>query len=259
METIKVGEGLSKGGTLNNPVNPIVMLPTYNERQNIAIMIPRILSLNPEIKIVVVDDSSPDGTAEEVRRLMKDNPNRIYLLLRKERGRASAGLAGFRYALAKGADCIIEMDADFSHDPGYLPVFLEQIKYYDIVIGSRYVRGGASRKCSQLMGFLSRWANRLNRFILGLEMRDSSGGFKCYRRQVLEQILKNDFISTGYSIGAELLYYAAREGFGFKEIPIIFRNRFRGSSKINWKIILNYPLVVWRLRLSAIRRGLGSV
>jgi len=229
-------------------MNPVVMLPTYNERENIALIIPQVLEVDPEIKIVVVDDSSPDDTARVVERLMGDYPDRIYLLSRKKRGRASAGLEGFRYALDKGADCVIEMDADFSHDPGYIPQFLKEIRHYDIIIGSRYIKGGTSRNCSQLMGFFSRWANRLNRFILGLEMRDSSGGFKCYRRKVLEKILQHDFISTGYSVGAEILYYARRHGFTFKEIPIIFCNRVRGSSKITWKIILSYPLVVLKLK-----------
>lgn len=230
-------------------MKPIVMIPTYNERENISLIIPEILNLSSDIEIVVVDDSSPDGTADEVRKLMADNPDRLYLLLRKEKGRATAGLAGFRYALEKGADCIIEMDADFSHSPKYIPQFIKEIDSYDIVIGSRYIKGGGARNCSLLMGFLSRWANRLNRFILGLEMRDSSGGFKCYRRRVIEKILQHNFISTGYSIGAEILYYAKKYGFTFKEIPIIFYNRVRGTSKITWRIILGYPLVILKLKL----------
>lgn len=236
-------------------MNPLVMLPTYNERENVGLILPQILKVHPRLKVVVVDDSSPDGTAAVVEKLMEEYPERIYLFSRRERGRARAGLAGFRYALDQGADCIIEMDADFSHDPAYLSEFLKEIPYYDIVIGSRYIKGGgASHQCNQFMGFLSRWANRLNRFVLGVKMRDSSGGFKCYRRYVLEKILEHNFISTGYSIGAEILYYAKQYGFTFKEIPIIFHHRERGASKITWKIIFNYPLVVLRLRVFSGRK-----
>jgi len=233
-------------------VNPVVMIPTYNERENVSLIIPQILAVNPRIRIVIVDDSSPDGTAEVVKRMIERYPERVYLFSRKEKGRTSAGLAGFRYALDIGADYIIEMDADFSHNPQYLPQFLKEIDSYDIIIGSRYIKGGRSRNCSQIMGFFSRWANRLNRFMLGLEMRDSSGGFKCYRRKVIEKILQHDFISTGYSVGAEILYYAKRYNFTFKEIPIIFQNRTRGSSKITWKIVLGYPLTILRLRFLGI-------
>ncbi len=225
------------------------MIPTYNERENIERLINEILNVDSNIHILVVDDSSPDGTGEIVDKIASKSA-RVHILHRKERGRASAGIAGFKKALELGFDYIIEMDADFSHNPKYISTMLKEIKNSDIVIGSKYLKGGEAKTVNRSKGsmLISKLANAFNRVVLGLNVSDSSGGYKCYRREVLEAIGLDKIISTGYSIGAELLYRAKKKGFSFKEIPIVFQNRQRGKSKENYKIIISYPLTILRLR-----------
>jgi len=228
----------------------IVMLPTYNEKENIEGIVEEILK-HDNVRIVIVDDGSPDGTGQIADKLAEKYVGRIHVIHRKERGRGTAGITGFKYAITQDVDCIFEMDVDFSHCPGDIPRFLEWIKKYDVVIGSRYVKGGKSVNCRLRNIILSYVSNMYNRVILGLKIKDSSGGYKCYRKEVLESINLDDYISKGYSVGPETLFKIKQKGFTIKEIPIVFRNREKGESKANFKVILEYPIVVLKLRLKS--------
>lgn len=229
-------------------VQAIVMLPTYNERENIKHIISRILEQDPHIKIVVVDDSSLDDTGEIAEALAKKHKGRIFVIHRKKRGRGSAGIDGFRFCLKQDVDCIIEMDADFSHDPRAIPKMLELIKKYDIVIGSRNVPDGKQVNCTFFHRCISWFANVFNNSILWIGIYDNTGGFKCYRKSALQRINLNHLVSKEYSIGAELLFRLRQRKCRMKEIPIVFRNRVYGKSKGNWRVIVNYPLSIFKLR-----------
>ncbi|MBI3032849.1 glycosyltransferase [Candidatus Woesearchaeota archaeon] len=226
----------------------LVMLPTYNERENIENIVPQILAQNEHLGIVIVDDSSPDGTGQLADDLAKKHTGRIFVIHRKKRGRGSAGIDGFKFCLKQDVDCIIEMDADFSHDPKDIPRMLEAIKNCDIVVGSRNVPGGKQLRCTMFHRFISSVANIYNRILLGLPVKDNTGGFKCYRRSALQKINLNYLISKEYSIGAELLFRARQRKLRIKEIPIVFRNRVYGESKGTWAVIVNYPLTILKLR-----------
>jgi dolichol-phosphate mannosyltransferase len=229
---------------------PIAMVATYNEAGNIERLIGQILGQGPAIEVVVVDDDSPDGTGGIVARLAETNP-RIHLISRKGvRGRTSAGVEGFKYAIRNGYDPVVEMDADFSHDPGYIPALLEAAGEADVAIGSRYVAGGGTEHRIFPQHQLSRFANLFNIIVLGLKVKDSSGGYKCYRRKVLQAIDLDHIISKGYCVGAELLYRCKKARFTMKEVPIVFKPRAAGKSKLDWRIVLEYPLTVLRLRLT---------
>ncbi len=228
----------------------MVVIPTYNERDNIGALLPRILEL-PGIRVLVIDDSSPDGTAEVVKRLAANEP-RLGLLSRPGKlGLGTAYIAGFRRALAEGAEYICEMDADFSHDPGYLPALVAAAETrYDLVLGSRYVPGGATTDWGVIRKIISRGGNIYARAILGLPVMDATGGFRCYRRPVLEAINLGDVRSNGYSFQIEMVYRALRAGFQVGEVPITFPDRRVGHSKMSRRIVLEALVTVWRLRLS---------
>ncbi|MFQ3631509.1 polyprenol monophosphomannose synthase [Roseiflexus sp.] len=225
-----------------------VVIPTYNERENIAELIQRILEMS-RFRVLVVDDNSPDGTAAVVSELAADEP-RIGLLLRPEkRGLGSAYVAGFRRALAEGAAFICEMDADFSHDPCYLPQLLAAAETrYDLALGSRYVPGGGTTDWGIVRQLISRGGNLYARIILGLPVMDATGGFRCYRRRVLETINLDDIQSNGYAFQIELAYRTMRAGFRIGELPIIFPDRRVGRSKMSRRIVLEALINVWRLR-----------
>lgn len=225
-----------------------VVIPTYNERENIAELIQRILE-GSRFRVLVVDDNSPDGTAAVVADLAADEP-RVGLLLRPEkRGLGSAYVAGFRRALAEGAAFICEMDADFSHDPSYLPQLLAAAETrYDLALGSRYVPGGGTTDWGIIRQLISRGGNLYARAILGLPVMDATGGFRCYRRRVLETINLDDIQSNGYAFQIELVYRALRAGFRIGELPIIFPDRRVGRSKMSKRIVLEALINVWRLR-----------
>ena len=224
----------------------IVMLPTYNERDNIENIVSQILK-EGDVNLVIVDDDSPDGTGEIADQLAMQNPDRIHVIHRQERGRGTAGIAGFKYALAQDFDCVIEMDADFSHDPKYIPQFLEKIGEYDVVIGSRLVRGGMAVR-NPIRKIISTGANLYTQLLLGWHIKDWCGGYKCYRRQALGSLDFDEFYSTGYSIGMETLYRLTRGGFTCVEIPIEFKDKRMGASKFSVKEIIRYMIVVLRLR-----------
>jgi dolichol-phosphate mannosyltransferase len=251
--------------TQNSPQAPptdiadcTVIIPTYNERENIGALLPQVLKL-PRFRVLVVDDNSPDGTAEVVARLASEEP-RIGLLSRPaKQGLGTAYIAGFRRALSEGAAYIYEMDADFSHDPSYLPTLLAAAEtQYDLVLGSRYVAGGGTANWGIIRKMISRGGNLYARVILGLPVMDATGGFRCYRRRVLEAINLDEIHSNGYSFQIELVYRTLRAGFQIGEVPIIFPDRRVGQSKMSRRIVLEALLTVWRLRFSRIPRPRGS-
>ncbi|MBI4014803.1 MAG: polyprenol monophosphomannose synthase [Candidatus Aenigmarchaeota archaeon] len=226
----------------------VVMIPTYNEAENIAELIKEILALRLQIKIIVVDDNSPDGTAR-IAESMGKKTGKVAVIKRGERGRGTAGIRGLQEALKCNATHVIEMDADFSHDPSYIPALLETAKKYDIAIGSRMIEGGDTEGRGIFRDALSSGGALFTRAVLGLNVLDAQSGYKCYRRRVLESMDFTRFVSHGYSIGAELLYRAKRQGFTMSEIPIVFENRKRGKSKVTLSEIITSMLNVVRIRM----------
>jgi dolichol-phosphate mannosyltransferase len=231
------------------PDRALVIVPTYNERFNIARLIPAILAQDPSLDILVVDDGSPDGTGAIVDGIAANNA-RVHVIHRAEKlGLGTAYIAGFRWALERKYDLVFEMDADFSHNPERLPEFLEAIRESDVVLGSRYQNGHVNVvnwPMSRL--FLSYAANIYARFVTGLPIFDTTGGFKCFRRNVLESIDLNSVKSNGYAFQIEMSYRAWKRGFQLFEIPIIFVDRTEGVSKMSKKIVREAIWMVWRLR-----------
>ncbi|OGT53590.1 MAG: hypothetical protein A3E84_03580 [Gammaproteobacteria bacterium RIFCSPHIGHO2_12_FULL_42_13] len=237
----------------------LIIIPTYNERDNIAALIKSIFALPLQhehtLSIVVIDDASPDGTAAIVHALIPHYPDKLFLIERQnERGRGSAGIKGFLFCLTQQVDCIIEMDADFSHDPNYLPLFLDMSSHYDIVIGSRFVQGGNDAYRKTYRALLSIVANSLYRVCLGMRLRDISSGYKCYRKEVLAQLDFNRFFSKGYPIGMETLYRSYLNEVKFIEIPIHFKERHTGISKFILREAADSLWIVirlcWKYRIS---------
>ena len=231
----------------------LVIIPTYNERENIGEMIDRLLALPCSVDVLVVDDGSPDGTAEVVRSRMEGSP-RVHLMQRPGKmGLGSAYRDGFRYALEHGAEYIFEMDADFSHDPGVIPQFLEAARDADLVLGSRYLHGKVTVvnwPLSRLI--LSYGANLYTRIITGLPVQDATGGFKCFHRKVLEAIRLDRVASDGYAFQIEMSFKCWKKGFRIREIPIVFVDRRAGVSKMNERIVWEAAGLVWRLRFLSI-------
>ena len=231
------------------PDRGLVIVPTYNERFNVARLIPAILAQDPSLEILVVDDGSPDGTGAIVDAIAATNP-RVHVIHRASKlGLGTAYIAGFRWALERKYDLVFEMDADFSHNPERLPEFLEAIREADLVLGSRYQDGHVNVvnwPMSRL--FLSYAANVYARFVTGLPIFDTTGGFKCFRRNVLESIDLNSVKSNGYAFQIEMSYRVWKRGFRLFEIPIIFVDRTEGVSKMSKKIVREAVWMVWRLR-----------
>jgi dolichol-phosphate mannosyltransferase len=228
----------------------LVIIPTYNEKENILRLIGRILNIGLELEVLVIDDNSPDGTGALVKPLTETNP-RIHLIEReKKMGIGPAYIAGFKWALANGFDVVIEMDADLSHRPRYLPQFLEKIKEYDVVVGSRWIGGGRIANWSPFRVLLSRVANIYSQWVLGVPIKDLTGGFTCYRRSVLESINLERIHSDGYSFQIEMKYRALKKNFRLTEVPITFTDRRAGASKISRKIVLEALLLVWVLKFT---------
>jgi len=227
----------------------LVIVPTYNERFNIARLIPSILAQDASLEVLIVDDGSPDGTGSIVDAIAANNP-RVHIIHRAYKlGLGTAYLAGFRWALERKYDLIFEMDADFSHNPERLPEFLETIKDADLVLGSRYQNGHVNVvnwPMSRL--FLSYAANIYARAITGLPIFDTTGGFKCFRRNVLESIDLTSVKSNGYAFQIEMSYRVWKRGFRLVEIPIIFVDRTEGVSKMSKRIMREAIWMVWRLR-----------
>jgi len=231
-----------------------VILPTYNEKENIGKLIPVIFSLDIEgLEIIVVDDNSPDGTGQIVSEMKQAN-ERIHLISRpKKMGLGTAYITAFHYALDHGAEFVFSMDADFSHDPKMIPIFLKAIESSDLIVGSRYLKGVSIVNWPLHRLILSVFGNKYARFVTGLKITDATGGFNCFRRNVLEAIDLANVRSNGYSFLIEMKYRAHKKNFSIREIPIIFVDRHSGTSKISRHIIWEAVWIPWKLRLGLIK------
>jgi dolichol-phosphate mannosyltransferase len=230
----------------------IVCIPTYNERENIVALFSAIHSYAPEVHILVIDDGSPDKTADLVRQQMTTD-DRIHLIVRDtKRGLGTAYCAGFRYAIDRGFEYIYQMDADFSHDPKDLLRFRAEIAHADLVIGSRYVSGVNVINWPMSRLLLSWFANLYTRIITGMPIADATGGFKCFRADVLKNIDLERIRSNGYAFQIEMNYKTWRLGARIKEIPIVFTDRVTGESKMSKNIIFEAAFLVWKLKFATI-------
>lgn len=231
----------------------LVIVPTYNEAQNLAQLLPQVLSQDERIDVLVVDDGSPDGTGAVADELAAREP-RIHVMHRDgKQGLGTAYRAGFRWALARGYAFIFEMDADFSHDPEHLGEFLTAVRDADLVLGSRYLEGRVTVVNWPMPRLLlSYFANLYARVVTGHKVFDATGGFKCFRREVLEAIDLEAVRSNGYAFQIEMSFRAWRRGFRIKEIPIVFVDRSEGQSKMSGAIIREAIWMVWRLRFQAL-------
>ena len=226
----------------------LIIFPTYNEKENIEEIIKAVLELPYDFHVLVVDDSSPDGTGAIAEELASTD-GRIHVLHRKEKqGLGPAYIAGFRWGLEHEYDLMFEMDADFSHRPCYLHDFMKAIENADLVLGSRYITGVNVINWPLNRLLISYFANRYSMIITGLPVRDATGGFKCYRRKVLASIELDKVKSTGYACQIEMSMRAAAKGFKIKEIPIVFYDRKKGTSKMSFSIAWEAALMVWKLR-----------
>lgn len=229
----------------------LVVIPTYNEAENIPKLVPAVLGQSPNVEVLVVDDNSPDGTAAIVRDFIASD-KRVHLIEREGKmGLGTAYVAGFKYALKHDYDCVCEMDADFSHSPKEIPNFLAKIEHADLVLGSRYVGGVRILNWPIQRLMLSYSANVYTRFITGLPLTDATGGFKCFRRKVLEAIDLDKIKSNGYAFQIEMSYKAWRHGFRLTEIPIVFLDRRSGVSKMSRKIIYEAFFMLLKLRFGS--------
>ncbi len=226
----------------------LVIIPTYNESDNIKKVIQLVFKSAKNIDVLVVDDNSPDKTANVVKKMMKKDKRVNLIERRAKRGLGRAYIAGFKYALERDYDRILEMDADLSHDPSEIPNFLKASKEADVVIGSRYINGVNVVHWPLRRLILSYGANIYSRIITGLPLHDTTSGFKCFRREVLEAVNLESVHSGGYSFQIEMNFRAWCKGFRLKEIPIIFTDRTLGQSKMNFTIMLEAAKVVWKLK-----------
>jgi dolichol-phosphate mannosyltransferase len=237
----------------------MVMIPTYNEAANIERLVGEIFGQAPEVEVLVVDDNSPDGTGRIADRLAGADP-RVHVLHRKKlRGRGLAGIAGLRYALGWGAQAIVEMDADFSHDPKYLPQLISGLHQADVVLGSRFVPGGADVGRGFLRHSITVFANWYIRLVLGLKIRDCTSGYRAFRREVLEAIDVDTMISRGPAIVQEILYSSILSGFRVQEVPIVFIDRQRGRSSFNFRIMFEGFTMIPVLRYLARTKKWGQL
>ncbi|MBD3380841.1 MAG: glycosyltransferase [candidate division Zixibacteria bacterium] len=226
-----------------------VIIPTYNEKENIERITNAVLKQDERLSVLVVDDNSPDGTGQIADRKAEENARVMVLHREAKSGLGQAYIAGFKYTLKKGFDYILEMDADFSHDPKYLPDFLKTIENYDLVLGSRYIPGGGVVNWPADRIMISKIGNIYARIITGMPVADATGGFKCFRREVLEAIDFDEVRSNGYSFQIEMSFRAYKKGFRIKEIPITFKDREDGTSKMSKKIVREAIVMVPRLKL----------
>lgn len=232
----------------------LIIVPTYNELENIRRLLPELMALDPDIRVLVVDDNSPDGTGKLADEMAAEN-ERISVLHRPEKqGLGSAYVAGFRYAVQHDVDCVFEMDADFSHDPAMIPRFIEEIASCDVVIGSRYISGINVVNWPMSRLLLSYFANIYTRVVTGMTIRDTTSGFKCFRREVLERIDLDSVRSDGYAFQIEMNFRCWRKGYRVREIPIIFVDRRSGTSKLSRGVINEAVWIVWWLRLQRLLR-----
>lgn len=228
----------------------LVIIPTYNEKENVRNITAAALEQGLSVEVLIVDDGSPDGTGSIVKEMAAGNP-RVHLLERAgKQGLGTAYIAGFKWGLAHGFDCLMEMDADFSHDPKEIPNFLKAIETNDLVLGSRYKDGVRVVNWPLHRLFLSKGASYYVRLITGLPVADPTGGFKCFRRRVLEALDLDSIRSNGYTFQIEMTYKTWLKGFRVAEIPITFADRFAGRSKMSGKIVREALWMVWALAMS---------
>lgn len=230
----------------------VVVIPTYNERPNLASLVDSVLGLGPQYRIVIVDDNSPDGTGSLADALASAHPGRIEVIHRlRKSGLGSAYIAGFAAALRTRPDLVAQMDADHSHDPAALPALIAATREYDLVIGSRYVPGGETRGWPLWRRFLSRMGGNYARTVLGAPIADLTGGYKVWRRPLLEEIGLQGLRSDGYAFTIEATWRALQAGARVTEVPITFNDRVAGASKLSRRIVVEAALLVWRLRWEA--------
>ncbi len=237
---------------MNHTQRALIIFPTYNEKENIEKIVHAVLPLDPRINVLVVDDNSPDGTGQIVDRLVESQEKVFVLHREKKEGLGRAYLAGFKWALERDFDLIFEMDADFSHGPQYIKDFLHEIKEYDLVIGSRYISGVNVVNWPMMRLLLSYYANVYTRLVTGLPLKDATGGFKCFRREVLEAINLDNVKANGYSFQIEMSMRVWKKGFKIKEIPIVFVDRVEGHSKMSKKIVREAIWMVWWIKIKSI-------
>jgi dolichol-phosphate mannosyltransferase len=230
--------------------NVLVIVPTYNERDNLPEIIKAVHRELPEADLLVVDDGSPDGTGQIADAIAARDPQVSVLHRQGKLGLGTAYIAGFKHALARNYEFIFEMDCDFSHDPRYLPVLLQEARAgADVVLGSRYVDGGGTVNWGPLRKLISRGGSLYARAILGVGVHDLTGGFKCFRRKVLETLDLDGVSAQGYGFQIEMTYRAVKHGFRVVEVPIVFVDRRVGQSKMSKKIFVEALTLVWKLRL----------
>ncbi len=230
----------------------LVIIPTYNEAENITRLLPEVLSQDPGVEVLVIDDNSPDGTAVLVKDMMKKD-QRVHILERPGKmGLGTAYVRGFKYAIENRYDFILEMDADFSHSPQEIPNFLRKIQESDLVLGSRYINGVRVLNWPMSRLLLSYFASIYTQIVTGLPIKDATGGFKCFRRQVLEAINLDEVKSNGYAFQIEMSFKAWRKGFRVAEIPIVFLDRRVGVSKMSRKIVYEAVFMLWILRFRSL-------
>jgi dolichol-phosphate mannosyltransferase len=228
-------------------VETAVIIPTYNESANIVTLVEEIVALQVVAHIIIVDDNSSDGTGQIAEGLAKQHQEVCVIHRPGKLGLGTAYVSGFKLALTLPTDCIVTMDADFSHHPRYIPSLIAQTRVYDLSIGSRYVDGGGTVNCNLWRRFLSRMGNTAARLALGLKASDCTAGFRCYRRQVLEEVDLDTIFSSGYSFLVEMLYKCQQLGYRVGEVPIVFENRRQGASKISRNEIWKAAYTVLRL------------
>lgn len=238
----------------------IVIIPTYNERENVELMIRTVMGLPTPIDVLIVDDNSPDGTAQVVESLMQKFADRVFLLLRKEKnGLGKAYIAGFHWALQRNYSYIFEMDCDFSHDPADLIRLKEAcLKGADVSIGSRYCKGGKVKNWPLGRILMSYFASLYVRIVLGIPVHDTTAGFKCYKRKVLQSIDLNAIQFTGYAFQIEMKYAAYKLGFKLVEVPILFKDREKGQSKMSIKIFREALFGVLKMRFKKYSPAISS-
>lgn len=241
---------------MTESVSTWVVVPTYNEADNLDALLERLLALPVNLGVLVVDDNSPDGTGEMAEAWAAQEPGRVRVVHRPGKmGLGTAYIAGFNAALAMDAEMVMTMDADFSHNPRYIPAMLALAEEKHVVIGSRYVPGGGSRNCTWKRVMLSRAANFVARALLGLKARDATAGFRLYHSEVLRSIPLAQIFSSGYSFLVEMLFMCQRRGWSIGEVPIIFEDRRMGKTKISRQEIFKAQYTVLRLFLRRIRGG----
>lgn len=231
----------------------LIIIPTYNEIENIEEILSVVLGMNElsNVNVLIVDDNSPDKTGDRVQGLIDNNlySGRLHLIRRSGKlGLGTAYITGFQWGLERGYEVLVEMDADFSHNPKYLVPIFKQLEDYDFIVGSRYVDGGGVENWGILRQFISRFGSFYARTILGIPMRDLTGGFNFWKRHVLEEIGLERVQSSGYAFQVELKYRAWRKKFSFKEFPIVFADRCKGASKMSQKIVFEAMYRVWKIR-----------